>query len=101
MIWRGYVPVNIVKSFCFLKLDPVNTRDSSGIFRKTEAFGYVSVYVFASIIKKRLNLDRSLYTILQILSVTLFEKVPILQTFTNFEYKEEPCVFYKQLPLFY
>ncbi|MEK6645762.1 MAG: IS4 family transposase, partial [Candidatus Firestonebacteria bacterium] len=51
-------------------------------------------------IKKRLNLDHSLYTILQILSVTLFEKVPILQTLTNSEYKDEPCAFYKQLPLF-
>jgi hypothetical protein len=38
-----------------------------------------SVYVLVAIVKKRLKLDRSLYTILQILSVTMFEKTPILQ----------------------
>ncbi|MDO9464072.1 MAG: IS4 family transposase, partial [bacterium] len=36
-----------------------------------------------AIIKKRLNLNLSLYTILQILSITLFEKVPVLQLLTN------------------
>ena len=67
---------------------------------KTQVWIAISVYVLVAIIKKRLNLDHSLYTILQILSVTLFEKVPILQTLTNSEYKDEPCTLYKQLPLF-
>ena len=67
---------------------------------KTQVWIAISVYVLVAIIKKRLNLDHRLYTILQILSVTLFEKVPILQTLTNSEYKDEPCAFYKQLPLF-
>ncbi len=37
----------------------------------------VSVYVLVAIVKKRLNLDASLYTLLQIVSLTLFEKLPI------------------------
>lgn len=46
---------------------------------KTQIWTAISIYVLVAIIKKRLNLDQSLYTILQILSVTLFEKTPILQ----------------------
>ena len=46
---------------------------------KTQIWTSISIYVLVAIIKKRLNLDQSLYTILQILSVTLFEKTPILQ----------------------
>ena len=47
---------------------------------KTQIWIAVSVYVLVSIVKKRLELDASLYTLLQILSVTLFEKVPLHQT---------------------
>jgi IS4 transposase len=43
---------------------------------KTQIWIAVSVYVLVAIIKKRLALDASLYTLLQILSVTLFEKNP-------------------------
>src|SRR5437660_5498117 len=46
---------------------------------KTQIWIAVSVYVMVAIIRKRLGLDASLYQILQILSITLFEKVPILQ----------------------
>ncbi|HSN23960.1 MAG TPA: IS4 family transposase, partial [Methylomicrobium sp.] len=46
---------------------------------KTQVWIAISVYVLVAIVKKRLKLDRSLYTILQILSVTTFEKTPILQ----------------------
>jgi len=48
---------------------------------KTQIWIAVSVYVLVAIIRKRLELDASLYQILQILSVTLFEKTPILQVF--------------------
>ncbi len=41
----------------------------------------VSVDVLIAIVKKRLNLDASLYTLLQILSVTLFKKMPLQQAF--------------------
>ena len=45
---------------------------------KTQIWIAVSIYVLVAIIRKRLGLDASLYQILQILSVTLFEKTPIL-----------------------
>ena len=41
----------------------------------------MSVDVLVAIVKKRLNLDASLYTLLQVLSVTLFEKMPLQQAF--------------------
>jgi len=46
---------------------------------KTQIWVAVSVYVLVAIVRKRLDLEASLYQILQILSVTLFEKTPILQ----------------------
>jgi hypothetical protein len=46
---------------------------------KTQVWIAVSVYVLVAIVKKRLGLPQSLYTILQVLSVTLFERVPIYQ----------------------
>jgi hypothetical protein len=46
---------------------------------KTQIWIAVSVYVLVAIVRKRLGLNVSLYQILQILSVTLFEKTPILQ----------------------
>jgi len=54
---------------------------------KTQIWIAVSVYVLVAIVKKRLRLnDMSLYTILQILSVTLFEKITILQLLTESRY---------------
>jgi Transposase DDE domain len=46
---------------------------------KTQIWIAVSVYVLVAIVRKQLGLEASLYQILQILSVTLFEKTPILQ----------------------
>ena len=46
---------------------------------KTQIWIAVSVYVLVAIVRKRLGLEATLYQILQILSVTLFEKTPILQ----------------------
>jgi hypothetical protein len=48
---------------------------------KSQIWIAVSVYVLVAIVKKRLNLEASLYTLLQILSVTLFEKMPLQQAF--------------------
>ncbi len=45
----------------------------------TQSWIAVSVYVLVAIVRKRLGLETSFYQILQILSVTLFEKTPILQ----------------------
>ena len=53
---------------------------------KSQIWIVVSVYVLVSIVKKRLNLDASLYTLLQILSVTLFAKKRLQQAFPGYEY---------------
>jgi hypothetical protein len=50
---------------------------------KSQVWIAVSIYVLVAIVKKQLNLDLSLYTILQILSLTLFEKRPILQVLSE------------------
>ena len=50
---------------------------------KTQIWIAVAVYVLVAIIKKRLALNASLYTLLQILSLTLFEKMPILKALSQ------------------
>ena len=50
---------------------------------KTQIWIAISVYVLVAIVKKQLGLEMNLYTMLQILSVTLFEKRPILQPFCD------------------
>lgn len=67
---------------------------------KTQIWIAVSVYVLVAIIKKRLNIELSLYTILQILSITIFERSPLLQVLTGNDYKEEISPEQKQLKLF-
>jgi len=52
---------------------------------KTQIWIGVSVYVLIAIIKKQLGLKHSLYTILQILSLSLFEKTPILSLFDDYD----------------
>ncbi|SIQ68519.1 Transposase DDE domain-containing protein [Alkalispirochaeta americana] len=64
---------------------------------KTQIWIAISVYVLVAIIKKQLKLDGSLYTILQILSVTAFEQVPIEQVLTNFDYSSDDPGSDKQL----
>ena len=67
---------------------------------KTQIWIAISVYVLVAIIKKRLKVDLSLYTILQILSITLFEKMPIIQAFQAFDYKNTTAYNSNQLKLF-
>ena len=67
---------------------------------KTQIWIAISVYVLVAIVKKRLKLDLSLYTILQIFSLTLFEKKPILQVLTETDYKNEITSSHIQLKLF-
>ena len=57
---------------------------------KTQIWIAVSVYVLVAIVKKRLALEASLHEILQVLSLTLFEQVPILQAFGDAESQEKP-----------
>ena len=52
---------------------------------KTQIWIAITVYVLVAIVKKRLNTEASLYTILQILSLTLFEKTPLDQLVKNME----------------
>ncbi|HET9114247.1 MAG TPA: IS4 family transposase [Burkholderiales bacterium] len=52
---------------------------------KTQIWIAISIYVLVAIVKKRLKTEASLYTILQILSLTLFEKTPLDQLLTNME----------------
>jgi len=67
---------------------------------KTQVWIAVSVYVLVAIIKKRLKIELSLYTILQILSVTVFEKMPVFQVLTNSYYKYDDSMSCNQLNLF-
>jgi len=50
---------------------------------RTQVWSAIAVYLLAAILKKRLHLNASLYTILQILSLTLFEKMPISQALSQ------------------
>ena len=67
---------------------------------KTQIWIAVSVYVLVAIVKKRLELDASLYSLLQILSVTLFEKMPLIQALPNHEVKQNNNESFNQLNLF-
>ena len=67
---------------------------------KTQIWIAVAVYVLIAIVKKRLQLDQSLYTILQVLSVTILEKTPILQAFCDWDCTNESTIFHNQLSLF-
>jgi hypothetical protein len=67
---------------------------------KTQIWIAVSVYVLVAIVRKKLNLDVSLYTLLQVLSLTLFEKMPLQQAFPDGEYSSESLGISNQLNLF-
>ena len=67
---------------------------------KTQIWIAISVYVLVAIVKKKLNLKASLYTLLQILSVTLFEKMSLQQALTAIQYKTEDTKAGNQLDLF-
>jgi hypothetical protein len=67
---------------------------------KTQIWIAIAVYVLVAIVKKQLHLDLSLYTILQILSVTLFEKTPILEALLIIQPQESESALCNQLTLF-
>lgn len=67
---------------------------------KSQIWIAVSVYVLVSIVKKRLKLDAEIYTILQVFSLALFEKVPLNELLTNKDCKIEKNESHKQLLLF-
>ena len=67
---------------------------------KSQIWIAISTYVLVAIVKKRLRIDLTLYTILQILSISLFEKTPILQALTANDYKNKITSSHIQLNLF-
>jgi len=67
---------------------------------KTQIWIAISVYLLVAIVKKRLDLPGSLYTLLQILSVTLFEKMPISQALRQKDYIDSEVTYSKQIILF-
>jgi IS4 transposase len=67
---------------------------------KSQIWIAISIYVLVAIVKKRLNLDASLYTLLQILSLTLFEKMPLQQAFPGGDYKSTQGEDSNQMNLF-
>jgi len=67
---------------------------------KTQIWIAISIYVLVAIVKKRLKIESSLYTILQILSLTLFEKTPLDQLLNNMELQMQEPENYNQLNLF-
>jgi hypothetical protein len=67
---------------------------------KTQIWIAISVYVLVAIVKKQLNLDCTLYKFLQILSVTIFEKTPILQIVTNVDSQDQKIAMHNQMLLF-
>lgn len=66
----------------------------------TQIWIAITVYVLVAIVKKRLSLKTDLYTILQILSVTCFEKTPILKALAQVDYNLDPTLLTNQLQLF-
>jgi len=68
---------------------------------KSQVWIAVSIYVLVAIVKKQLNLDLSLHTILQILSLTLFERRLILQVLSEIQPLPAECPMSNQLNLFH
>jgi len=67
---------------------------------KTQVCIAISVYVLLAIIKKKLKLEHSLYTFLQLVSISIFEKTPIISMFSDSDYINEIDYNHNQLSLF-
>ncbi len=67
---------------------------------RTQIWIAIAVYVLVAIVKKKLRLSASLHTLLQILSVTVFEKLPLQQALAETQVAEEPQLTTNQLNLF-
>lgn len=67
---------------------------------KTQIWTAVTVYLLVAIMKKRLQIEASLYTILQVLSVASFERIPLNQLLTKTDYESELHQNGNQLNLF-
>jgi IS4 transposase len=67
---------------------------------KIQIYIAIITYTLVAIIKSKLNLEKSIYEILQILSFSLIDKTPIIELFTNQNYQDVKELNYNQLKLF-
>ena len=67
---------------------------------KTQIWIAVTVYVLVAVLRKRLGISAELYTILQVLSLTLFEKIPVFKLFSEMDYNLSSLANPNQLILF-
>jgi len=87
--------------FTLLKLLRVYFKHDRNLFADISKIIFsISVYVLIAIIKKRLNLQLSFYTISQIFSVPAFEHMPIIQVLTDSNFTNQMTNSYNQLVLF-
>ena len=77
---------NAIRSWFSLNVKIKASYGTSENAVKTQVWIAISVYVLVAIIKKQLKIQLGLHTILQILSLTLFEKMPLHQAFTPISY---------------
>jgi hypothetical protein len=96
--WRWHVELFFKWIKQHLKINSFYGTSENAV--KTQIWIAISVYVLIAIVKKLLKLHISFYTFLQILSVTPFEKVNILQLVTGAHYKTENSYICNQLDLF-
>jgi transposase len=94
--WRIEIFFRWIKQYLRIKTFFGTTENAV----KTQIWIAISVYVLVAIIKKELDLDSSLSEILQILSIVLFEKVPITAVLTKHVSQNENLQFHNQLLLF-
>ena len=94
--WRVEIFFKWIKQHLRIKKFFGNTENAV----KTQVWIAISTYVLVAIMRKRLKIDLNLYTILQILSITLFEKMPILQALASGEYINSIPSGHMQLKLF-
>ena len=81
-----------------LKIKSFYGRSENAV--KAQIWIAISVYVLVAIMKKKLKIKASLYAILQVLSVTVFERMPLLQLLTKSNYKSSTILDSNQLNLF-
>ena len=94
--WRIEIFFKWIKKYLRIKTFFGNTENAV----KTQIWIAISVYVLVAIVKKELEIELSLGEILQILSITLFEQVPMEQVLTKNVLQNAIVQFHNQLPLF-
>jgi len=80
-----------------LKMKTFYSYNENGV--KVQIWTAICTYLLVAILKKELKIDHSIYTILQVLSINIFERMPINQLFTEFNYKSCESDYYQPLLL--